>query len=183
MAAESYREPTRATRSTAAAGTTGSMATTATTSCLAGPETTTCSGAPAATCLRQDGDDVLDGGAGSDRLTGDSGRDIFVVTPAEHDHGGGAPSFSRLLPEPGGDSSGRDVIEDFTRGEDRIDLTAFHSSFAALTGHDERGHDGHGREGPAVTLHSEEHDSVLTFTGGSVRVEGVAHLSADDFIF
>ena len=137
----------------------------------------------------QDGDDILDGGPGSDRLIGGAGRDIFVVTPAsatghggEHDDDNDTLHFGGL-PDGDGPGAGRDVIEDFTRREDRIDLIAFHTSFAELTGGDRHGHDGHGHDEPAVTLRTEGHDSVLTFAGGSVRIEGVAHLSANDFIF
>ncbi|MDW8445546.1 MAG: calcium-binding protein [Acetobacteraceae bacterium] len=54
------------------------------------------------------GDDRLEGGAGADTLTGGPGRDLFVYR---------AVADSR----PG--SASRDVITDFTRGEDRIDLS------------------------------------------------------------
>ncbi len=137
----------------------------------------------------QDGDDILDGGPGSDRLTGGAGRDIFVVAPMAgpehgegHEHDRDTLHFGALA-DRGGPGAGRDVIEDFTRGEDRIDLTAFHTSFAELTAGDGHGHDGHGHDEPAVTLRTEAHDLVLAFAGGSVRIEGVAHLSAHDFIF
>jgi Ca2+-binding RTX toxin-like protein len=136
----------------------------------------------------QDGDDVLDGGSGNDRLVGGAGRDIFVVTPAAAAGHGGEDDDDNdndtlhfgALPEGDGRGAGRDVIQDFTRGQDRIDLSAFHTSFAALTEHD---HDGHGHGVPVVTLRTEDHDSVLTFAGGGVRLEGVAHLNAQDFIF
>ena len=64
--------------------------------------------------------------------------------------------------------------EDFTRGEDRIDLTAFHTSLAELTEWERHGHNAHGfgDDNPAVTLRTEGHDSVLAFAGGSVRIEG-----------
>ncbi|MBL8562651.1 MAG: M10 family metallopeptidase C-terminal domain-containing protein [Gemmobacter sp.] len=48
------------------------------------------------------GDDVLLGGWGSDLLTGGAGADRFVFTPGQ---------------------GGRDIITDFQRGEDRIDLS------------------------------------------------------------
>ncbi len=47
------------------------------------------------------GDDLLSGGAGNDTLYGGAGRDLFVI-----------------------DGSSRDVIGDFTHGEDSIDLSA-----------------------------------------------------------
>jgi Ca2+-binding RTX toxin-like protein len=143
----------------------------------------------------QDGDDTLDGGPGSDRLIGGAGRDIFVVTPGaatghgEGDDDDGDTLHFGALRDTDGPGAGRDVIEDFTRGEDRIDLSAFHTSFAELTGGDRHGHDGHGHghgdgdDDTAVTLRTEDHDAVLTFAGGSVRIEGVAHLGANDFIF
>lgn len=48
------------------------------------------------------GDDILVDGAGADRLSGGAGRDIFVLTR----------------------DGARDVIADFTPGEDRLDLSA-----------------------------------------------------------
>ena len=53
------------------------------------------------------GDDRLIGGAGNDYLRGGSGADVFV--------------FAR--------GSGADVLEDFTSGQDRIDLTAYGVTF------------------------------------------------------
>lgn len=52
-----------------------------------------------------DGDDMLLGGLGADTLRGDAGRDLFVYLFAD-ETGPGAP----------------DVIADFTRGLDRVDL-------------------------------------------------------------
>jgi Ca2+-binding RTX toxin-like protein len=129
----------------------------------------------------QDGDDVLDGGAGNDTLIGGAGRDVFVVTPAaDHDHD--ALHFGALL-DSDGVGAGHDVIEDFTRGEDRIDLSAFHTNLRELTADDRHVHDGHGHDESVVTLRVDGHDSVLSFAGGSVRIEGVAHLGVHDFIF
>ncbi|WP_116654487.1 M10 family metallopeptidase C-terminal domain-containing protein [Pelagibacterium sediminicola] len=55
------------------------------------------------------GDDRLDGGAGRDILTGGTGSDTFIFTAPGHTRGGTSP---------------RDVITDFSHGEDIIDLSA-----------------------------------------------------------
>jgi serralysin len=52
------------------------------------------------------GNDVLHGGAGTDRLTGGSGYDTFVFRDGDS-----------------GTGTARDTITDFTRGQDRIDLS------------------------------------------------------------
>jgi Ca2+-binding RTX toxin-like protein len=51
----------------------------------------------------QGGDDLLEGGAGADTLAGGAGADRFVIRRG----------------------SGMDLIEDFTRAEDRLVLTGF----------------------------------------------------------
>ena len=111
------------------------------------------------------GRDVLDGGPGNDILTGGSGHDVFVFAPA-------SPNF------PG---SGNDVITDFQAGKDRIDLTAFHTSFRAL----DDNHDGRLESGEGdgrISVHVSHGDTTLTFNGGSVRIEDVAHLTVHDFL-
>jgi Ca2+-binding RTX toxin-like protein len=55
------------------------------------------------------GDDVLDGGAGRDLLTGGTGSDIFVLAAASDSPIG----------------LGRDRIQDFLSGVDKVDLSAF----------------------------------------------------------
>jgi Ca2+-binding RTX toxin-like protein len=121
------------------------------------------------------GDDVLNGGPGNDGLIGGTGNDVFVITPQPDTNPGadrsGKPSNP---PAPDGPVANHTTIEDFTVGEDRIDLTAFGTTFAALTGQ--------GSAGP-VSLRTEAHDSVLSFADGTVRIDGVPHLDAGDFIF
>lgn len=56
------------------------------------------------------GNDTLNGMAGNDVLFGEAGNDIFVI----------------------GVGNGNDVIGDFTRGEDRIDVSAYGMTFAQL---------------------------------------------------
>src|SRR5262245_60880870 len=121
-----------------------------------------------------EGDDVLNGGPGNDRLIGGPGNDVFVVAPAASE----TPDFAGKAQ---GSGPNHATIVDFVRGQDRIDLTAFHTSFSALTGGDDHG--AHDDRGDPVRLVSEGRDSVLIFAGGSARVEGVTHLDASDFIF
>lgn len=64
------------------------------------------------TLIGNGGDDVLVGGAGSDLLTGGAGADSFVYQ-SDADSAVGI---------------GRDVITDFTRGSDLIDLSALNAS-------------------------------------------------------
>lgn len=55
------------------------------------------------------GDDVLVGGANADTLTGEAGADIFIFAQGDSSVG----------------ATGQDKVTDFTRGEDRLDLTSF----------------------------------------------------------
>jgi VCBS repeat-containing protein len=57
------------------------------------------------------GNDTLDGGEGNDFLQGDAGNDVFVFVP----------------------NSGIDTVADFIKGADKIDLTAYNTTFTDLT--------------------------------------------------
>jgi serralysin len=61
-------------------------------------------------------DDVLKGGAGADRLFGDEGRDIMTGGAGADLFAYGASGVST--------AAARDMITDFTRGEDKLDLAA-----------------------------------------------------------
>ena len=91
------------------------------------------------------GEDVLDGGGGGDRLIGGGGADRFVFGPGD----------------------GADMIADFGRGGDVIDLSAFGGGFGDLTISDAR------------------RSAVVSI--GDVEIElrgtGADDLGADDFIF
>jgi Ca2+-binding RTX toxin-like protein len=111
------------------------------------------------------GRDILDGGTGSDVLTGGHGRDTFVFAPMIQ--GGLAP--------------GNDVITDFKQGHDLIDLTAFNTTFRALDdNHNGTLDPGEGDKHISVQVHGG--DTVLSFAGGSIRIEDVTHLHANDFL-
>jgi serralysin len=62
------------------------------------------------------GNDILIGGGGKDRLTGGTGSDIFVFEAASD-----SPA-----------TAGRDRIQDFQRGMDKIDLTAIDANSAVV---------------------------------------------------
>ena len=67
------------------------------------------------------GEDTLEGGPGADRLYGSAGNDTLSGGPGNDRLSGGADADVFVF-TPG---DGEDIITDFTRGEDKIDLTAF----------------------------------------------------------
>ena len=101
------------------------------------------------------GDDALNGGAGDDTLTGGAGDDTFVFN---------------------GDV-GTDVVEDFTAGADRIDLTAL----SDLTGFEDLAISA---DGDAVVIDLAGSGTPGS-AGGTIRLENVAvdDLDAEDFSF
>ena len=96
------------------------------------------------------GADALDGGAGADTLFGDGGADTFVFAPGH----------------------GKDVIGDFSDGENLIDLTAF----TGISGFDD------------LTVTADETGVTIDLTehgGGTLLIEGQAieDLDESDFVF
>lgn len=68
---------------------------------------------------------ILNGGSGNDRLTGGSGQDILVG-------GAGNDTFAfNSLSDSGSTSASWDVINDFIRGSDKIDLSKLDANTAA----------------------------------------------------
>ena len=69
------------------------------------------------------GNDILTGGAGNDILRGGSGEDTLIADGNEMDvlHGGSENDVFQFFPS----NIGGGTIQDFTDGEDVIDLTAF----------------------------------------------------------
>ena len=115
-----------------------------------------------------DGSDLLYGGTGADTVTGGKGQDW--IEGAEGDDtlfgDGGADTF---VFAPG---HGKDVIGDFTYGEDLIDLTAF----TGISGFDD------------LTVTADETGVTIDLTehgGGTIFLEGSASddLDAEDFKF
>jgi len=106
------------------------------------------------------GDDTLEGGAGADVLVGGAGRDVFVYTSIQHS--GVAPAL-------------RDLIVDFERGLDKIDLRAFdanarqegHQAFTGLTV-------GEGFNGHFAGVGELFYDGTAQVLYGSVKNNGVA---------
>ncbi|SFQ35267.1 M10 family metallopeptidase C-terminal domain-containing protein, partial [Pseudomonas borbori] len=72
------------------------------------------------------GNDTLSGGAGNDRLIGGVGRDVLIG-------GSGNDIFDfDAFSEMGLTSTTWDVITDFTRGQDRIDLSTLDANTATV---------------------------------------------------
>lgn len=119
------------------------------------------------------GNDVLVGGSGKDILTGGSGNDRFVFEVAA---------------ESGITTSSRDQIVDFTRGRDRIDLSAIdadstsdgNQSFSALIGSrasfDEPGQL---RFSAGILYGNTDGDAAAEF---SIELSGVTSLTLADFL-
>ncbi len=131
------------------------------------------------------GDDALDGGSGNDELyggygkdtlTGGSGRDELYGGEGDDTLDGGRDD-DELFGGPGQDTfrfrrgDGDDVIEDFTPGEDRIDLRAFTN----IAGIDDRDLD-------IRTLNNGDVEIRLP-GGGTIELDDVSGLEAEDFIF
>jgi Ca2+-binding RTX toxin-like protein len=104
------------------------------------------------------GGDRLDGGAGDDILFGGKGNDVFVFAPG----------------------CGNDTIQDFDK-HDRIDLSAFDTSFRSLDD-DCDGRLEHGEGNNQVAIARDGGDMLLNFADGSVRIEGMKSLDADNLL-
>lgn len=131
------------------------------------------------------GNDTLRGGAGDDLLRGGTGVDLLYG-------GDGADSFIFATRTEAGTTSAPDVIADFTRGEDHIDLTLMDSNsvaryrqaFAGDLVDAFSGVAGELRvsavDGGVLVACDLNGDKVAEF---AVKVLGVDTLTADDFLF
>ena len=125
------------------------------------------------------GDDIMNGGLGNDLITGGLGRDLLS----------GAAGNDRFIFLKASESTieARDVVKDFKRGADKIDLSkidadaevAGNQAFKYLGAHDFTGRDGELRFYGGSVYGDLNGDGVADF---AVRVAGPASLSAVDFI-
>ena len=105
------------------------------------------------------GDDFISGGAGKDYLTGGAGADVFQFGHLDSRTGGGA----------------RDVITDFQRGVDKIDLSALGiTSFSELT---------FKSVGSGVIVYADLDHNGLDGADFGLQLTGIKVMAADDFIF
>lgn len=123
------------------------------------------------------GDDVLVGGVGSDRVVGGAGNDTLVGGAGKDVLIGGSGSDQFVFgPEdsrPGGGR--RDVISDFERGLDKIDLSGLGiTSFSQLS---------FKTTGSGLIVYGDLHNDGFDWQDFGVQVTGLRALSADDFIF
>jgi Ca2+-binding RTX toxin-like protein len=120
------------------------------------------------------GSDVITGGAGKDSLTGNIGRDVFDFNAAT---------------ESGLNATTRDVIVDFTRGQDRIDLSSIDANTALAGDQAFRGTliastatfttAGQLRLVNGVLYGNTDTDSAAEF---SIQLTGVTALAGADFV-
>jgi Ca2+-binding RTX toxin-like protein len=76
------------------------------------------------------GDDRLDGGLGADVLSGGQGRDVFVFLSVSHSAPGQSGYVNNGAYSAIAGQGQRDIITDFTHGQDRIDLSAIDANMA-----------------------------------------------------
>ena len=113
---------------------------------------------------------TMDGKGGNDRLFGEQGRDTLNGGPGNDELYGGEDKDTFVF-TPG---NGNDYIMDFTRGTDKIDLTAFDTAagvdyFSSAPG---------GAVGDNWVINLPEEVG-----GGTITVLGVATLTDSDFMF
>ena len=118
--------------------------------------------------LAGEGDDSLEGGADDDMLLGEEGNDTLVGGTGDDWLAGGSGNDTFVF-EAG---HGNDTIQDFTDGEDMIDLSAFND----ITGFTD------------LTITNDDGTAVIDLSshdGGEIRLEDFdsSNLSADDFAF
>lgn len=139
------------------------------------------------------GDDQLFGMAGNDRLLGGDGNDVLTGGTGTDTltGGGGADKFDWNATAEAGKGTTRDVVTDFTRGSDKLDLsgidarldTTGNNAFSFIGETAFGGTDGQLRfiDGGsyAIVQGDTNGDKIADF---EIRLEGVTNLSSTDFI-
>lgn len=117
-----------------------------------------------------DGNDFISGGSGSNTLTGGNGNDTFCFDSFEFDD---RPSFYQ-------NNHGIDVIIDFTKGEDRIQITdpnfdhiAYLENSDTTTNHNS-----------ALQYHyDDDNNTIISNQEFTIKLIGHIELNDNDFIF
>ena len=119
------------------------------------------------------GDDLLDGGEGNDTLVGGLGADTLI--------GGPGRDIFRVLGRDDSRVDAPDLIRDFTRGEDRLDLSFLRVGYMGQGGHS-------GERSVRWQVSGNETHVWIDLDGDRrpdmlIRLEGVSGLGAEDFLF
>lgn len=162
--------------------------------------------------LAYDGNDTIHTGGGNDWIDAGNGNDVIAAGTGIDTMWGGAGNdifnFSPLMPSPGAHTNptgngafNRDVILDFTQGQDRMDLGAWVNFYSGYTGVDFVGQQGGSSAivaGPNLTVayHYEGGNTVVDlgrfFFGpdtpqaqltGQIELAGIHALTPSDFIW
>lgn len=123
-----------------------------------------------------DGNDVLDGGAGNDALTGGNGNDVLNGGAGNDGlFGGQGADVFRFT-----DLGGADRIADFTRGQDRIDLSGLDAiAGGAIDAFDWIGNAGFSNTAGELRSYVE---NGAFFVAGDVNGDGVADFTIQTYV-
>jgi len=126
------------------------------------------------------GNDTLDGGPGADVLTGGAGRDIFEFQLLF-----ASPGFATAATGVG--PGNRDIVTDFTQGQDKIDVHGW-QDFNREPGAVFIGQGPAGQDGLQVGFHYEGGNTIVRLEAqnynpaGEIQLTGIIALTAADFI-